>query len=76
VAFSIFCTDAGTQSQKMPDHCRVVSVNPDSIGAAITEACKLIGDGVIVWKITGSDGFVMERRDIESERLRRKGAKF
>jgi hypothetical protein len=72
MSYSLFCTDAPTPSKRMPDHCRVVPVNPDSMGAAINEACKLIRDGVIVWKISGSDGFVMERSDIEIESLRRK----
>jgi hypothetical protein len=55
----------------MPDRHRVVAVDSDSMGAAIKEACRLIGDGTIVWKLKGSDGFVMERRDIETECLRR-----
>jgi hypothetical protein len=36
-----------------------------------SEAIKLIGDGAVVWKIKGSEGFVMERSGIEIERLRR-----
>jgi hypothetical protein len=71
VTYLLFCTEVPTRSKKMPDLHRVVSAK--SMGAAISEACKLVGDGVIVWKIRGSDGFVMERRDIETERLRRTG---
>jgi hypothetical protein len=37
-----------------------------------TNASKLIGNGVIVWSIKGLDGFMMERSDIETERLRRR----
>jgi hypothetical protein len=74
MTYSLFCTDAPTPSEKMPDDCRVVPVNSDSMGAAIKEACRLIADGIIVWKIKGSDGFIMERSDIETECLRRQGA--
>ena len=45
----------------------------DSLRAAIKAACDLITKGIIVWKLKGSDGFTMERRDIETECLRRKG---
>jgi hypothetical protein len=55
----------------MPDLRRVVPVKFDSMGSAIVAACKLIGDGAIVWQITGRDGFGMERRDIETEYRRR-----
>jgi hypothetical protein len=71
MTYSLFCTTVSTQSETIPDPSRVVTVNSDSMGAAISEAIKLIGDGVIVWKIEGSEGFVMERSDIETERLRR-----
>lgn len=54
-------------------YCRVVSVNLDSIGAALKEACRLMSDGVIVWKLQGTDGFRMERTDIEIECARRQG---
>jgi hypothetical protein len=72
--YSLFCSDAAAQSEKMPARHRVVPVNPDSMGAAISEACRLIGDGIIVWKLVGSDGFTMERRDIEAEYLRRRAS--
>jgi hypothetical protein len=41
------------------------------MAAAIDTACKLMKDGTSVFKITGSDGFTMERHDIEIECLRR-----
>ena len=75
LTYFLFCTDAPTPSKKrMPDGCRVVVVDSDSMGAAIKAACRLIADGVIVWKIKGPDGFTMERSDIETERLRRQGS--
>jgi hypothetical protein len=59
VTYSIFCIGI-----PIPVKC-------DSLGAAIVTACKQMTTGVIVWQIKGSDGFVMERRDIEIECLRR-----
>jgi hypothetical protein len=48
-----------------------VPVKCDSMAEAINTACKLINDGVKVCQINGSDGFMMERRDIEIECVRR-----
>jgi hypothetical protein len=72
VAYEIFCTEVPVPSGKYRDRCQIVT--SDSLGAAIRAACKLITDGVIVWKLKGSDGFTMERNDIEIERLRRLGS--
>jgi hypothetical protein len=41
------------------------------MGASINAACKLIRAGAAVLRIIGSEGFVMERRDIEIECSRR-----
>jgi hypothetical protein len=73
VAYELFCTDVPIRSERMPDHYRVVTVNSHSMGPAIDAACRLIADGVIVWKIKGQDGFIMERPDIETECRRRQG---
>lgn len=43
----------------------------ESLAAAITTACDLIKRGVAVHRIKGSDGFIMEQRDIEVECSRR-----
>jgi hypothetical protein len=43
----------------------------ESLAAAITTACDLIKRGVAVHQIKGSDGFIMEQRDIEIEYSRR-----
>jgi hypothetical protein len=69
VTYSLFCTDVSTRLKKMPDLHRMVSAN--SMGAAVKAACRLVSNGVIVWKIKGPDGFMMERSDIETECLRR-----
>jgi hypothetical protein len=73
MSYSIFYTDEPTPARKMPDTCRVIPVDSDSMGAAIKAACGLVSDGVVVWKIRGPDGFIMERSDIEIECLRRRG---
>ena len=73
MAYELFCTD--TSGKGVPERHRVVRVDSDSIGAAISAACRLIDDGVTVWKLLGSAGFRMERSNIETERLRRQGAK-
>jgi hypothetical protein len=44
----------------------------ESMGAAIATACKFVSSGVTVWQINGSDGFKMERKDIEIECTRRR----
>jgi hypothetical protein len=72
--YLLYCIDVATQSEKMPHLDPVVPVQSDSMGTAINAACTLINDGVTVWKIKGPNGFMMERRDIESECLRRHGA--
>ncbi len=74
VSFVLLCTDPPTSSKKMPERCREVAVESNSIGAAISTACRLIDDGVIVWRLLGATGFRMERGDVETERLRRPGA--
>ena len=58
-------------SAKMPEVSRLISVELDSMGAAINAACKLIRDGATVWQINGPYGFMMERGDIETECDRR-----
>jgi hypothetical protein len=59
VTYSVVCADQ-TVPQKF-----------ESMATAITEACKLVSGGVVVMRINGSDGFLMERSDIEIECLRR-----
>jgi hypothetical protein len=71
MTYSLFCSDVSTPSGKMPDHPRVVPAHSDTMGNAINTACELINGGSIVWKIKGSDGFMMERLDIETECRRR-----
>jgi hypothetical protein len=71
--YSLFYTDQPIPSGRMPDLSRVIPIKMDSLGAAITAACKLISGGAVVWRIKGVEGFVMEREDIETEYWRRCG---
>lgn len=59
MTYSVFCTG------------ELVPVKCESMGAAINLACELANKGAIVWQIRGSDGFKMERGDIELECSRR-----
>ncbi len=72
MSYLLFCSDEITPFDKMPDRHRVVTVNSELMGVAIKTACRLVSEGVIVWKILGADGFRMERSDIENECMRRK----
>jgi hypothetical protein len=72
--YLLFCADVAPRSNKMPHFNPVVPVQSDSMGTAINAACTLIGDGVVVLKIKGPNGFMMERRDIETECERRQVA--
>lgn len=52
------------------------NLNPvtcNSMGAAINTACDLIKNGAVVLEIKGSDGFRMDRSNIELECSRRAG---
>ena len=60
MTYSIFCIDAP------------ILVKCDSMSAAIDTACKLMNGGAKVYQIKGSDGFMMERSDIEIECVRRR----
>lgn len=64
VTYSIVCIDGA------------VAPKCDSPGTAIETACKLLKGGTNVRQIRGSDGFMMERRDIEIECLRRGEGKW
>jgi hypothetical protein len=74
VSYVIFCTDPPAPSKKIPDCCREVVAQ--SLGAAIDTASNLIDHGIIVWRIKGLDGLMMERDDIELERLRRQALRI
>jgi hypothetical protein len=62
--------DEPSKSKKMPGYCRTVALGSVSMRSAIDAACRPFGDGVIIWKLVGADGFTMERREIENPRRR------
>jgi thiamine pyrophosphate-dependent acetolactate synthase large subunit-like protein len=62
---------APTRSAKMPDVSGLISVEFDSMGAAINAACKLIREGASVWQIHGPYGFMMEGGEFETKCYRR-----
>jgi hypothetical protein len=74
VSYVIFCTDSPALSKKIPDCCQEVVAQ--ALGAAIDTASNLIDHGIIVWRIKGLDGLMMERDDIELERLRRRARRI
>jgi hypothetical protein len=59
--YSIYCSDIFTP------------LKFDSMGASIEAACRMIQGGKVVLRIVGSEGFLMERGDIEEECSRRAG---
>jgi hypothetical protein len=72
MSYSLYCTDPPSHSQPTPDLRQVAPIAEESLGSAITAACLLISRGSVVWQIRGSNGFMMERSDIETECGRRK----
>jgi hypothetical protein len=71
MSYVVFFTNGPTPSKSLRAPRKEMTATFDSLGAAINAASRLIDDGAIVWRIKGIDGFMMERRDIELERLRR-----
>ncbi len=73
----LFYTDQPLpQGQPAPDYARLVLVGYDTKDEALEFACNLLGERAsaphtIVWKIEGPSGFILERRAIEWEYLRR-----
>jgi hypothetical protein len=72
VSYSLYYTDPPNRFDSKPDAAQITPVIVESLGEAITAACSLILDGLIVWQIRGTSGFMMERSDIEHECGRRK----
>jgi hypothetical protein len=61
-SFSVYCLGAPTPSTF------------DSMAAAMKAACDMIISGKTVLRIKSTDGFLMERTDVEMECIRRAGA--
>ena len=75
--YRIFYSDQPLpEGQAKPDYARLVLVGYDTKDEALEFACNLLGartgaSDTVVWKIEGPNGFVLERRAIEWEYLRR-----
>jgi hypothetical protein len=71
MTYCIFCTYEPASSDKKQALRHAETEFANSMGAIIDRACTLVRAGTIVWQISGSDGFLMERSDIEDECERR-----
>jgi hypothetical protein len=71
VTYRLFHTDASAKSGKTPELRRLTPLGFDSMRATINAACDMIKRGGVVWRIESSNGFIMERSDIENECFRR-----
>jgi len=71
MTYCILCTyDPASSDRKLAlRHAETEFAN--SMRTVIDRACTLVRAGTIVWQISGSDGFLMERSDIEDECERR-----
>jgi hypothetical protein len=77
VQYRVFYSDQPLpEGQPEPDYARLVLVGYDTKDEALEFAYNLLGArasalNAVVWKIEGPNGFVLERRAIEWEYLRR-----
>jgi hypothetical protein len=71
MSYLLYSTDPPSHVGVSPDLGHVHPLTLPSLGEAIAAACLLVLRGSVVWQISGSDGFMMERRDIEIECERR-----
>jgi hypothetical protein len=71
MSFLLYSADPPSHIGVSADHRHLHPLTLHSLGEAIDAATALILKGAVVWKIAGSDGFTMERRDIEIECQRR-----
>jgi hypothetical protein len=63
VAYFVFASDSAD-----PVRC-------DTLGSAISEACKRLGAGSAILRIKSSEGLVMERSDVVLECERRRATR-
>jgi hypothetical protein len=71
VHYRLFYIDRSAEPDPTPTLHKLTRLEFDSMGATIKAGCALIKRGSIVWRIDSLSGFVMERRDIETECTRR-----
>ena len=66
--YKIYFTDVKLPSgQSQPDFKTLIPFKYDEKEIAIDQACKMMemNRNVIVWKITGPNNFLMNRKDVE-----------
>ena len=70
----VFYTNAKpAQDIREPNYNALIPFVFDSTEIGITQAMRLIENGAIVWRIEGSDDFLMSRNEIENEYWRQTG---
>ena len=70
--YKVFYTDKPIPAGTKPDFSMIMPLNFVSRDVALDKAFKLIYSGAIVWKIEGSEGFHLDRAEIESQYLKYK----
>lgn len=68
MSYDICYTDVKLPQETKPDCSKLVLLKFETKERAIEMACKIMEQpNGIVWRITGPDGFIMERADVEEE---------
>ena len=74
MTYRVFYTDSrSTDDSYEPNYSTLIPFEFDSKDISITKALELIENGAIVWRIEGSNDFLMGRNEIENEYLQRTG---
>jgi hypothetical protein len=76
MTYWLFYVDGATSTEQNSDIDRLSRLEFQSMGETIDAGCKLITIGCVVWRIESQRGFVMERSDVECERVRRSRLKI
>jgi len=63
--YNVFYTDKPLPADSKPDFAMMLPLRFASKDEALLKSFKLIFSGAIVWKIEGSEGFRLERAEIE-----------
>lgn len=66
-SYNLFYTDKPLPAGAKPDFTLIIPIGFVSMDDAMNKAFKLIHSGAVVWKIEGSDGFYIDRAEIERQ---------
>lgn len=66
-SYKIFYTDKPLPAGTKPDFSMIIPLSFVSKDEALNKAFKLIYSGAVVWKIEGSEGFHLDRAEIERQ---------